>query len=100
MQITFQTNKSNKNMSSKFTPSFKILLLCIVLATVIFLNAGITEMSRMGNTALEGKFTPEVMDGLCTSQTYITLGPAGCFISKKVIAVGEHTVITPEEPYR
>jgi hypothetical protein len=87
-------------MSSKFTPSFNILLLCIVLATVIFLNAGITEMSRMGNTALEGKFTPEVMDGLCTSQTYITLGPAGCFISKTVIAVGERTVITPEEPYR
>jgi|GEM_PF-3108668 len=87
-------------MSSKFTPSFKILLLCIVLATVIFLNAGITEMSRMGNIALEGKFTPEVMDRLCTTQSYITLGPAGCYISKKVIAVGEHTVITPEEPYR
>ena len=57
-------------------------------------------MSKMGNIALEGKFTPEVMDGLCTSQSYITLGPAGCFISKKVIAAGEHTVIIPEEPYR
>ncbi len=87
-------------MSLKLTPSFKILLLCIVLVTVIFLNAGVTEMSRMGNTALEGKFTPEVMDGLCTTQSYITLGPAGCYIAKKVIAAGEHTVIIPEERYR
>lgn len=84
-------------MSSKLTPSFKILLLCMVLVTVIFLNTGVTEMSKMGNIALEGKFTPEVMEDLCTTQSYITLGPAGCFISKKVIATGAHTVIIPEE---